>query len=326
MGKCVVVTGVAGFVGSNLAKHLVERGYSVVGIDNLSAGTLENVDERVEFHQADICDAAIYPLFERAAAVFHLGAMSCLTDCMAKPLRAAEVNTVGTLNVLEAARRANVAKFIYADTSAEYEGINSFPTKEDQTRPIGVYAASKHGGASFCESYRQLYEMNMTVFRYFNVYGPAQDWRRIVPPVMSAFIIRMLQGEPPIIYGTGEKRRDFIYVDDLNDLHLLVLEDPRSNGKVINAGTGTNFSVNQVYELIEALLQTGLRPLYKPDLPGEAQITLADTTEAEKLGWKPRIGIHEGLQRSISYIKRRILNDLLPHPEAQELIHKPVVI
>ena len=326
MRKRVVVTGVAGFVGNNLAKHLLERGYSVVGIDNLSAGTLENVDEQVEFHQADIRDAGIYPLFERANAVFHLAAMSCLSDCLAKPLQAAGVNVVGTLNVLEAARQANVAKFIYADTSAEYEGINSFPTKEDQTRPIGVYAASKHGGASFCESYRQLYGMNMTVFRYFNVYGPAQDWRRIVPPVMSAFIIRMLQGEPPIIYGTGEKRRDFIYVDDLNDLHLCVLEDPRSNGKVINAGTGTNFSVNQVYELIEGLLQTGLRPIYKPDLPGEAQMTLADTTEAEKLGWKPRIGIHEGLQRSVSYVKQRILNDLLQHREAQELINKPAVV
>lgn len=326
MGKRVVVTGVAGFVGSNLAKHLLGRGYSVVGIDNLSAGTLENVDEQVEFHQADIGTAGIYPLFEGAAAAFHLAAMSCLSDCMAKPLQAAGVNAVGTLNVLEAARQAKVAKFIYADTSAEYEGINSFPTKEDQTRPIGVYAASKHGGASFCESYRLLYSMNVTILRYFNVYGPAQDWRRVVPPVMSAFIIRMLQGERAIIYGTGEKRRDFIYVDDVNDLHLRVLEDPRSNGKVINAGTGTNFSVNQVYELIEGLLKTGLRPIYKPDLPGEAQMTLADTTEAEKLGWKPKIGIHEGLKRSISYVKQRILNDRFQHREAQELIHKPVVI
>lgn len=307
MKKKVVVSGAAGFVGSNLVRHLIDRGYSVIGIDNLSAGTKENIDERVEFHDKDICSPSIYPLFEGVDAVFHLAAKSCLTDCLEHPVEAASVNVLGTVNVLEAARRAGVHKFIYADTSAEYEGIDSFPTKEDKIRPIGVYAASKHGGATFCESYRALYGMNVTILRYFNVYGPAQDWRRVVPPVMSAFIIRMLQGERPIIYGIGEKRRDFIYVDDVNDLHVLILDDPRSNGKVVNAGTGTNFSINEVYELIEGMLKTGLRPIYKPDLPGEAQMTLADTTEAEALGWKPKVGIHEGLERSITYIEERVL-------------------
>src|SRR2546425_12071717 len=129
---------------------------------------------------------------------------------------------------------------IYADTSAEYEGIDSFPTKEDKIRPIGVYAASKHGGAALCESYRALYGMNVTLLRYFNVYGPAQDWRRVVPPVMSAFIIRMLQGERPIIYGTGEKRRGLPYLDDVNDLHLLSLRNPPSKRNTLQAGTGTN--------------------------------------------------------------------------------------
>ncbi|PYT59048.1 MAG: hypothetical protein DMG35_15705 [Acidobacteria bacterium] len=307
MKERVLVTGAAGFVGSNLTKHLLDRGYSVIGIDDLSAGTQENVADRVEFHRKDIRDPVIYPLFEGVDAVFHLAAKSCLTDCLDHPVEAASVNVLGTVNVLEAARKGGVHKFIYADTSAEYEGIDSFPTKEDKIRPIGVYAASKHGGAALCESYRALYGMNVTLLRYFNVYGPAQDWRRVVPPVMSAFIIRMLQGERPIIYGTGEKRRDFIYVDDVNDLHLLVLEDPRSNGKIFNAGTGTNYSINEVYALIEGILKTGLRPTYEPDLPGEAQITLADTSEAKALGWKPRISIREGLERSISYIGERVL-------------------
>ena len=307
MKERVLVTGAAGFVGSNLTKHLLDRGYSVIGIDDLSAGTQENVADRVEFHRKDIRDPVIYPLFEGVDAVFHLAAKSCLTDCLDHPVEAASVNVLGTVNVLEAARKGGVHKFIYADTSAEYEGIDSFPTKEDKIRPIGVYAASKHGGAALCESYRALYGMNVTLLRYFNVYGPAQDWRRVVPPVMSAFIIRMLQGERPIIYGTGEKRRDFIYVYDVNDLHLLVLEDPRSNGKIFNAGTGTNYSINEVYALIEGILKTGLRPTYEPDLPGEAQITLADTSEAKALGWKPRISIREGLERSISYIGERVL-------------------
>jgi len=307
MQPCVVVTGVAGFVGSNLTKRLLDRGYTVKGIDNLSAGTVENVDRRVEFHEMDIRAPGIYPLFEGAAAVFHLAAKTCLPECVSNPLEAASINVVGTLNVLEAARRAKVAKLIYADTSAEYEGINEFPTREEEIRPIGVYAASKHGGAAFCESYRQLYNMNITILRYFNVYGPAQDWRRVIPPVMSSFIIRMLQGERPIIYGTGEKRRDFVYVDDVNDFHLVVLEEQRVDGKVFNVGSGINFSVNEVYQLIENLLKSGLRPIYKPELPGEAQITLADLGAAKALGWKPRVGITEGLSRTIDYLRSKVL-------------------
>jgi UDP-glucose 4-epimerase len=308
MQRRIVVTGVAGFVGSNLAKGLLDQGYAVKGIDSLSAGTLENVDRRVEFHEADVRTPEIYPVFEGADAVFHLAAKTCLPECANHPLEAASMNVVGTLNVLEAAREAKVRKFIYADTSAEYEGINKFPTREEQIRPIGIYAASKHGGATFCESYRELYAMDVTILRYFNVYGPAQDWRRVVPPVMSAFIIRMLRGEPPVIYGNGEKRRDFIYVDDVNALHQVILQDPRSAGRVINVGSGTNLSVNEVYELIEGLLKTGLKPIYKPDLPGEARVTLADITNARRLGWNPKVDIEEGLRRSIRYIQERVLD------------------
>jgi len=306
MRQRIVVTGVAGFVGSNLARHLLYKGYSVAGFDNLSAGTLENVDQRVEFREVDIRTPEIYPLFEGAAAVFHLAAKTSLVECLDKPLEAASMNALGTLNVLEAARKARVRKFIYADTSAEYEGIFEFPTPEERIRPIGVYAASKHGGAAFCESYRDLYGMNVTILRYFNIYGPAQDWRRVVPPVMSSFIIRMLQGERPIIYGTGEKRRDFIYVDDVNDLHLLALEDHRADGKIFNIGSGMNFSIYEIYQLVEDLLKTGLQPIYKPDLPGEAQITLADISAANSLDWKPRVDIREGLGRTIEYLRSRV--------------------
>jgi UDP-glucose 4-epimerase len=310
MRKRVLITGVAGFVGSNLAKHFLDRGYSVVGIDNLTAGTAKNIDARVEFHELDIRDTTIYPLFRHVDGAFHLAAKCSLTDCLNNPLEAASVNVVGTLNVLEAARKATLPKLIYADTSAEYEGINEFPTGENKVCPIGVYAASKHGGAAFCDSYRKLYDLDISTVRYFNVYGPAQDWRRVVPPVMSAFIIRMLLGEPPIIYGTGEKRRDFIYVDDVNALHELILEDPRSTGRVFNVGSGTNLSINQVYELIEAQLCTGLKPVYKPDLPGEARTTLANISNAQSLGWKPKVDIEEGLQRSIRYIREKVLDNL----------------
>jgi UDP-glucose 4-epimerase len=306
MGKRNLVTGVAGFIGSNLAKLLLDRGHVVIGIDNLSAGTKENIDSRVEFHKGDICTPDIYPLFAGADAVFHLAAKTSLTACLEKPLEAANQNVVGTLNVLEAARQGKARKFIYADTSAEYEGIHEFPTPEDRIRPIGVYAASKHGGATFCESYRELYGMNVSIVRYFNVYGPSQDWRRVIPPVMSSFVIRMLQGERPVIYGTGEKRRDFVYVDDVNELHLVILGDDRSSGGVFNIGSGINFSVNEIYELVEGILCTGLKPVFKPDLPGEAEITLADLKAAKSLGWQPRVSIEDGLRRTIEYLRRKV--------------------
>ena len=311
MQKRIVVTGNAGFVGSNLARHLLNSGHAVVGLDDLSAGTLENVDTRVEFHQMDIRDPKVYGLVQGADTIFHLAAKASLTDCLAHPLEAAGVNTVGTLNMLEAARQAKVRKFIYADTSAEYEGITDFPQKEDRVLPIGVYAASKHGGYAFCESYRRLYGMNITVLRYFNVYGPAQDWRRVIPPVMCSFIIRMLRGERVVIYGTGEKRRDFIYVDDVNDLHLVVMDNERSEGKVVNVGTGTNLSVNEVFRLVEDQLKTGLAPIYKPDLPGEAEITLADIGTAKSLGWSPKIEVNEGLRRTIDYLREKIAKEKL---------------
>lgn len=317
MQKRVLVTGVAGFVGSNLGKQLLERGHSVVGIDDLSAGTLENVDPRVEFHRMDIRDEKVYELVKGVDAIFHLAAKASLTDCLAHPLEAASVNTLGTLNMLEVARQAEVAKFVYADTSAEYEGIPEFPTKEDRVLPIGVYAVSKHGGWAFCESYQRLYGMDITVLRYFNVYGPAQDWRRVIPPVMCAFILRMLRGERPVIYGTGEKRRDFIYVDDVNDLHMQILENGASKGKIVNAGTGTNLSVNEVFQLVEEQLKTGMTPIYKPDLPGEAQTTLADISVAKSLGWAPKVDVKEGLRRSIRYLREQVA-------DAQESASKKV--
>jgi len=124
---------------------------------------------------------------------------------------------------------------------------------------------------------------------------------------MSAFIIRMLQGELPVIYGTGKKRRDFVYVDDVNEFHLVALEDQRTNGRIFNIGSGINFSVNEIYRLVEELLGSGLQPIYKPDLPGEAEITLADITSAKSLGWKPRIEIKDGLKRTIEYLQNKVL-------------------
>jgi len=305
--KTILVTGCAGFIGSNLCRWLCDEGYMVVGLDNLSYGTLENIDPRVIFHRKDIRDPEIYPLFEGVDTVFHLAAKNCLIDCLRNPLETSEINVYGTVNVLEGARRAGVRKFIYADTSAEYEGIMDFPSRVDRVCPVSTYAVSKRGAALFCESYRKLFGMRITVLRYFNVYGPAQDWRRVVPPVMSSFIMKMLKRERPVIYGNGEKRRDFIYVDDVNRFHLMAMNDERLDGGTFNVGSGINYSINEIFSAIENILRTGLTPIYREDLPGEAQITLADISQERTLGWEPKVSLEEGLKRSIEYIQSKVL-------------------
>ena len=177
----------------------------------------------------------------------------------------------------------------------------------DRVAPLSVYARSKRAGAMFCEAYRQFFGLRLTVVRYFNVYGPAQDWRRSIPPLMSAFAIKMLSGERPIIYGSGEKRRDFIYIDDVTEFNLLALNDP--DGNVYNVGSGVNHSVNEIFREVEAVLETGLRPIYTDDLPGEAEITLAEISKERQLGWAPRVGLREGIERSIAYVRERVVGE-----------------
>ncbi|MCP2727776.1 NAD-dependent epimerase/dehydratase family protein [Limnofasciculus baicalensis] len=301
--RTVLITGVAGFIGSNLADHLINQGFRVIGIDNLAYGVIEQVPEGVEFHKLDIRSPDIYPLFNQVEAVFHLAAKNCITDCQDDPLETSDINVTGTVNVFEAARRGGVDKIIYAESSALYEGSEVLPTPESEVNPQSFYAVSKLAGMAFAEAYRRFYGMRTTALRYFCVYGPRQDYRRTIPPLMSAFIINLLQGKQPTIYGTGEKRRDFVYVDDINDFHLQCLDDPNTDGNVYNLGSGVSYSVREIFEAISAILQTDIEPIYQPDFPGEAQVTLADITAAKNLGWQPKVSLEEGLQRSIDYIK-----------------------
>ena len=293
----------AGFVGSNLAERLLKEGYQVAGIDNLAYGLRENVPDGVEFHKRDIRDRGIYGLFEGVDAVFHLAAKNCISDCQADPIETADINVTGTINVFEAARRAGVRKIIYAESSALYEGSAVFPTPESEVRPESFYAVSKLAGMHFAEAYKRYYGMTFTALRYFCVYGPVQDYRRTIPPVMSAFIIKLLKGERPVIYGTGEKRRDFVYVADVNDFHLLCLRDSRTDNETYNLGSGENHSVLEIYNKVSRILGVRIEPEFKPDLPGEAQKTLADISKASALGWKPKTDLETGLIHAVDYIK-----------------------
>ena len=302
-----VVTGVAGFIGSNLAERLLAEQFAVVGLDNLSWGVLEQVPSGVEFHRQDIRAEGLEPLFRDADVVYHLAAKNCIADCQADPVETADINVTGTVKVFEAARRARVPKVVYAESSALYEGVGTLPTPEADVRPQSFYAVSKLAGMAFAEAYRRWAGLRLTALRYFCVYGPRQDYRRTVPPVMSAFIIKLLKGERPTIFGSGRKRRDFVYVDDVNDFHLLCAADPRTDGRTFNLGSGVNYSVREIFDRIAALLGTQVEPEYRPDQPGEAEETLADLTCARGLGWEPTVDIATGLARSIAYIREHVV-------------------
>jgi len=302
----VLITGVAGFIGSNLADRLLREGFRVTGIDNLSYGVREQVPEGVEFHKLDIRSKEIYPLFKEIDLIFHLAAKNCISDCQSDPIETSDINVTGTVNVFEAARRAGVRKVIYAESSAVYEGSDILPTPESEVRPESFYAISKVASMYFAEAYSKFSDLKLTALRYFCVYGPRQDYRRTIPPVMSTFIIRLLMGQSPVIYGTGNKRRDFVYVEDVNDFHLMCIKDSRTDGQIYNLGSGKDYSVLEIYEIISRLLSVAIAPIHKHDLPGEAQQTLADITKATKLGWTPKTNLKQGLQKMIDYIKLEI--------------------
>jgi len=308
----ILITGVAGFIGSNLALRLLAEGYEVRGIDNLAYGLRENVPMEVGFHCLDIRDRRIIPLFDGVDTVFHLAAKNCIADCQADPVETAEINVSGTVNVFEAARRAGVRKVIYAESSALYEGCTVLPTPESEVKPESFYAVSKLASMYFADAYKTFYDSQFTALRYFCVYGPVQDYRRTIPPVMSAFIIKLLKGERPSIYGTGEKRRDFIYVDDVNDFHLICIQDDRTNGRTFNIGSGVNYSVKEILDRVSKILHITPEPVYKDDLPGEAQVTLADITQAKGLGWEPKTLLEEGLERAIEYIRGEMKAGKIP--------------
>lgn len=305
--KKILITGVAGFIGSNLAKRLIEEGYDVVGIDNLSYGVKNQVPDEVKFYPMDIRDKEIVSLFGGVDALFHLAAKNCINDCQNDPLETSDINVTGTVNVIESCRKAGVKKVIYAESSALYEGSQLFPTPEDHLVPESFYAQSKLAGRAFVQAYHRFYKTNYTALRYFCVYGPRQDYRRTIPPVMSAFIIKLLKKENPVIYGNGQKRRDFIYVDDINDFHLLCLNDSRTDHQTYNLGSGTNHSIIDIYNLVESFLCTGIRPEFKSELSGEAEYTLADITKAMQLGWRAKTSLEDGVKNSINYILREVI-------------------
>lgn len=296
--KKILVTGVAGFIGSNLAERLLAAGYAVVGIDNLAYGVQEQVPAGVEFHKIDIRSKDIYPLFEGVDVVFHLAAKNSLPDCQRDPVETMDINVVGTANVFEAARRGGVRKVVYAQSSAVEEG---------DKRLKGFYAISKLADQWVDEGYKDAFGLTTVGARYFNVYGPRQDYRRNPPPIMTKFIVTLLKGGSPLVFEDDDKNtRDFVYIDDVNDFHLLCIEDDRVNNKMFRLGSGKSTSMKEVFETIKRVMGSPIEPRLekRPDSPDfKAAETLADISDASALGWRPKTSLEDGLRAQAEYLK-----------------------
>ena len=307
MKKNILITGVAGFIGSNLADMLLKKNFNVIGIDNLSYGVLEQIPRGVDFHNKDIRNQDIHQLFTDIDCVFHLAAKNSLIDCENNPSETLDINVNGTKNIFDAAQKKNVRKVIYAESSAVYEGSQNLPSNESDVAPQSLYAKSKMATNVIANDFLQSHGLISTGLRYFNVYGPKQDYRRTIPPVFSAFIIKLLQKKAPTIYGDGSKKRDFVYVDDVNNFHLMCIDNHKTNNEVFNIGSGKNYSIKDIYEQIRLILGSDISPLFEANFDFEAQENLANIDKAKLIGWNPKTDLNSGLKKSIDYIKEHVI-------------------
>lgn len=306
----VLITGVAGFIGSNLAESLIKENIEVVGIDNLSYGVSDQIPDGVDFYQEDIRNNDISNLFTGVDYVYHLAAKNSIIDCENNPKETEDININGTKNIFNISSKKNIKKVIYAESSSVYEGSKILPSKEEDVLPTSVYAKSKMETNRIAGEYFKKHKLVTTGLRYFNVYGPKQDYRRTIPPVFSAFIIKLLNQEQPTIYGDGSKKRDFIYVDDVNSFHLICMNNKMTDNMVFNVGSGKNYSIKYIYDRIKLLLNSDLEPKYTKNFDFEAQNNLANIDRALMTGWKPLVNLDTGLKLSIDYILSNVIQEV----------------
>jgi len=288
----VLVTGGAGFIGSNLVDALVARGNTVRIIDSLTNGSRQNLNPHAKLFEADIRDSdAIRPAFEGVDCVFHVAALPRIPLSIAQPVETHMTNVVGTLNVLLAARDAKVRRLVYSGSSSVYGNQTVMPLVETMApHPLNPYALQKYVGEEYTRMFHRLYGMQTLTLRYFNVYGPRMASAGAYVTVISAFMAARARKEPLTIHGDGEQTRDFTHVSDIVAANLLAMDAPVGDGRAINIGAGHNVSVNRIAELI------GGARIQKENRAGDMRDTLADISEASRvLGWHPRVSIEDGI-------------------------------
>ena len=304
-----LVTGAAGFIGSNIVEELVRRGETVRALDNLATGHMENltpVRQKIQWHEADIRELeSIRPDFEGVDYVIHLAAIPSVPRSVADPLTSNAVNIDGTLNVLLAARDAGVKRLVFAASSAAYGDHPALPRVETQElRPLSPYALTKLAGEYYCRIFTQVYGLETVALRYFNIFGPRQSPDSPYSGVLSLFISAYMQGKTPVIYGDGEQSRDFTYIENTVDATLRACTAPNAPGHVINVGTGERHTLNETIRILNGIFGAQITPRYDAPRAGDVQHSHADISLARRLlGYEPKVRFEEGLRKTVDWFR-----------------------
>ena len=309
-GKRLVVTGGAGFIGSNIVDRLVAEDNEVVVIDNLltsKANNLKDVMSRIKFVNGDIQDLDLLAReFEGIDYVLHQAALASVPRSIENPIASNQNNIDGTLNVLVAARDAGVKRVVYAASSSAYGNTPTLPKHEGMASdPLSPYAITKLVGEQYCKVFYEIYGLETVSLRYFNVFGPRQDPNSHYAAVIPKFITAMLNDERPVIFGDGEQSRDFTYVQNNVDANLLACTAPNAAGKMFNIACGERITLNQLVEVLNDILGKDIEPLYEEERAGDVKHSLADITLArDVLGYEPEYGFREGLVKTVEWFKQ----------------------
>ncbi|HVB55102.1 MAG TPA: SDR family oxidoreductase [Candidatus Acidoferrales bacterium] len=304
-----LVTGGAGFIGSNIVDELVRRGHSVIVLDDLSTGkesNLSRVRDKVDFRAGSITDlSTLQSACNQVDYVIHLAARTSVPKSVKDPLESNRVNIDGTLNVLVAARDANVRRFVFAASSSAYGETPILPKVETmQPQPISPYGVTKYVGELYAQVFGRVYALENACLRYFNVFGPRQDPTSQYSGVLSRFMLAVLKSEPPVVYGDGEQSRDFTYIDNVVDETLRACEASGASGKVFNGGTGARITLNQVLKLLEKITGKKIQAKYDPPRAGDIRDSQADISLARRtLGYEPSVHFEEGLKHTWDWYK-----------------------
>jgi nucleoside-diphosphate-sugar epimerase len=306
-----LVTGIAGFIGSSIARALLAQGDQVRGIDNFSTGKQENTAEilnRIDFREADLLDMdAMKKACLGVDCVFHQAAIPSVPKSVKDPLGSNQANVDGTVNVLIAARDANARRVVYAASSSAYGDTPTLPKHEEmKPDPISPYAVAKLASEYYMVSFYRCYGLETVCLRYFNIFGPRQDPTSPYSGVLAKFISQMLQGEQPTIFGDGSQSRDFTYIDNAVHANLLAAKAPAAKvaGGVFNVATGTRADLNETFRILKKLTGYSGDVKYGPEREGDVKHSLADISSAEKhLGYKPEVDFEEGLRRTVEWYR-----------------------
>jgi len=304
-----LVTGGAGFIGSNIVDELVRRGQEVIVLDDLSSGNEKNladVRSKIDFRAGSVTDLKdVQAACRGVEYVIHLAARTSVPRSVQDPLETNRVNIDGTLNTLVAARDARVRRFVFAASSSAYGETPELPKVESmQPRPISPYGVTKYVGELYAQVFGRVYGLENASVRYFNVFGPRQDPTSQYSGVLSRFMLALLEGHPPVIYGDGEQSRDFTYIENVVDETLRACEVPGASGMVFNGGAGARITLNQVLQLLGKITGQKIQARYDPPRTGDIRDSQADITLARKvLGYEPSVHFEEGLRRTWDWYK-----------------------